>query len=586
MWGADVDADTAADAQVAGAGAFSHQQQVRQQEQVDHHHQQAHQQYFQQQYFFQQQQQQQLLWQQQMYFQQMMQNAHPHGSPMTGARCANGEGWAASHVYRSPMLANGEGGAVSQTPATQKVLVKTPSAGGAGAAETPATQQGRVVEGLVVDLACAVRLASMDKGELEATLQQSGVQMPTKTKSGKVQLITLLLTHASEPRGAPTSSAKSGASNARRSPTHSPHDNLLEPQDFESGVDNEKAAARRPNTTKLPIAALDIFALRLGENAEQEELLSTMCVSKACLVSKEWFKTFGHVRLHTKLDSSELTRQAFVRELQRPSSSEILTLRIGSRETWLCSQQRLAKMQAKQRVDLTDTGDLSTQLDWWQSGSDAAWKTFENALYASLRILGQRFDLRKLITLDLGFELRDTKLGTVPLVRIHWIMQSHLMEFSTFCPRLQHLCLPRINDSSFDALLLWKALRTFSVQKSKYWKIPPRTVVASGRIRGIQFASGGGGQGDSAEQAHANVCSFDTLECVAITNEDSFFCASDATRARLCGDMHARVEGDERYVHILFIPSPPSTRCLYFLYPGGRDNSWRTSGRLYVDGLL
>ena len=104
--------------------------------------------------------------------------------------------------------------------------------------------------------------------------------------------------------------------------------------------------------------ALRVVALRAADVPEHArsggELLTTLQVSKACLVCHGWQRIFCDPRLHASLDCEELTRQGFLRELRR-RGCVLVSLHIGSRAHWACARNHLGKLKRQKQIDLTDT---------------------------------------------------------------------------------------------------------------------------------------------------------------------------------------------------------------------------------------
>ena len=204
-----------------------------------------------------------------------------------------------------------------------------------------------------VDLALAVRVAAMDRRQLEAVCAEWGVLIPAR--ASKARLAELLFTRASEPR--PPAAAVA----------HSPLPAQLDPaasrvsdggraqgqgkvvgdgQSASGGGGAGMATSMRSaqDAASLRDAAVCIVALRLADvpaHARPEgELLTMLHASKACLVCQGWKRAFSDPRLRSSLDCTQLTRQGFLYELRRPQSAPVY-LRMGSLKDWPCFQRRL-----------------------------------------------------------------------------------------------------------------------------------------------------------------------------------------------------------------------------------------------------
>jgi len=377
---------------------------------------------------------------------------------------------------------------------------------------TPSVE-GTECQGLVVDLSLALRVATMDKYDLEALCQTRGVQLPAAiARVSKSQLITRLLSQASW------------------DPAQS-HDNVLLPA-FGSGH------CQKERLHSALHSSLEIIVQHLCHYSHYSDLLSTMCLSRACLVSRAWQKMFSLPGLHTILDCNKLTRPAFLRELTRSPNWMFLT--IGDRPDWSCSRDFRKALKRSMRshqasIDLTVAGPNN---EWWHSDSVDAWRVFEKCLFASLRAVGGQGGLRNLVAVDFSFESRSSVYG----VLFPWWMESHLIEFSSFCPRLQHLCLPTRLSNCTDVLLLWKELRTFSIGTSNYWKIPR---IGSCKLLS-QPGDAGSLRGSAAEEEQNGIC-FQTLECISLPpDEEVLFCAMNDVRKQFCGEVFNRIAQDGR----------------------------------------
>ena len=144
-----------------------------------------------------------------------------------------------------------------------------------------------------VDLALAVRIAAMDRLQLEALCAKWGVHIPAR--ASKARLAELLFTRASEPRPPATVIAQS------HPPAH---------------LDACTATSMRNAQDAVRIVALRLADVPAHARPEGE-LLTMLHVSKACLVCQEWKQAFSDPRLRSSLDCTELTGQRFLYELRR-----------------------------------------------------------------------------------------------------------------------------------------------------------------------------------------------------------------------------------------------------------------------------
>jgi hypothetical protein len=139
----------------------------------------------------------------------------------------------------------------------------------------------------VVDLAFACQVALKNKKELQGMCVARG--LITSARLGKAELITKLLTLASEPRSSP-------------------------PQQPDVGgvVSGENSIRKKIDDV------LEIFTMHMAVSMG-DWMLTTLHLSKACLVCHAWNKAFRQACLYCHLDSRGMTRQGFMRELKRPA---------------------------------------------------------------------------------------------------------------------------------------------------------------------------------------------------------------------------------------------------------------------------
>ena len=149
--------------------------------------------------------------------------------------------------------------------------------------------------GSVVDLTFACQVAIKNKQELQAMCVSRG--LTTKARWGKAELIKTLLTLASEPRSSPQSA---------------------EPL-FPAPITHPQQESHQPlDVVKQRDAVIEIFTMHMASSME-DWMLTTLHLSKACLVCHAWKKIFSQACLSCHLDSRGLTRQGFMRELKRPA---------------------------------------------------------------------------------------------------------------------------------------------------------------------------------------------------------------------------------------------------------------------------
>jgi hypothetical protein len=125
---------------------------------------------------------------------------------------------------------------------------------------------------------------------------------------GKAELITKLLTLASEPRSSPLQSVESLI------PQKESHQQL----DVGSVVSGENSSRKQIDDV---IEILDIFIMHMASSMG-DWMLTTLHLSKACLVCHAWNKAFRQACLYCHLDSRGLTRQGFYARTEAPGTGE------------------------------------------------------------------------------------------------------------------------------------------------------------------------------------------------------------------------------------------------------------------------
>ena len=395
-----------------------------------------------------------------------------------------------------------------------------------------------------VDLALAVRVAAMDRRQLEAVCAEWGVLIPAR--ASKARLAELLFTRASEPR--PPAAAVA----------HSPLPAQLDPaasrvsdggraqgqvkvvgdgQSASGGGGAGMATSMRSaqDAASLRDAAVCIVALRLADvpaHARPEgELLTMLHASKACLVCQGWKRAFSDPRLRSSLDCTQLTRQGFLYELRRPQSAPVY-LRMGSLKDWPCFQRRL--LEPVNLSELKCGGGLTSH----ELKAHQDWRQFAGELFTCL--VGSKGLLQNLLTLDLSCLFDDKQ--AVELSRLKGRLGSlfdvkQLVELSRCCPQLQHLCLPLKGKSTlasitagpganptpppwpaaFHVLLLWKDLRSYSLDRQGNWKAPAQTPTRQDEKGSV-----------------TTTCSLETLESLTGYSDDERLCETETERAARC----------------------------------------------------
>ena len=325
-----------------------------------------------------------------------------------------------------------------------------------------------------MDIEFAMQVAMANKHQLKAMCDERGLATPTR--ASKAQLMrTLLLAVASEPRGALSSCTDAHSTDRAHSlgrfAVRTSSDSSPSPS-ASCGGGRTRSCGVLSKGNRICLAALEIFSQQLASvlaSGQDDKWLSTLEISKACLVNRELNAYFGDSRVHCALDTSTLTRRGFMRELQRyhipacqqPLRQEqrLLSLRISGRSDWVCSKSR---EEARRGTVINLTRRDPDTCEWWESDSEAAWMDFENHLYTSLQRLGQQGCLRNLVTLDLANPSagRDS---------VGLLISSRLVELSRFSPHLQHLRLPEVTRHPLMAgplrwpnFLVWfRSLRSF-----------------------------------------------------------------------------------------------------------------------------
>jgi hypothetical protein len=194
-----------------------------------------------------------------------------------------------------------------------------------------------------------------NKHQLKAMCDERGLATPTR--SNKVQLMrTLLLAVESEPRGELSSCTAAHSTDRAHSlgrfAVCTSSDSSPSPS-ASCGGGRTRSCGLLSKGNRICLAALEIFSQQLASvlaSGQDDKWLSTLEISKACLVNRELNAYFGDSRVHCALDTSTLTRRGFMRELQRyhipacqqPLRQEqrLLSLRISGRSDWACSKSR------------------------------------------------------------------------------------------------------------------------------------------------------------------------------------------------------------------------------------------------------
>lgn len=162
----------------------------------------------------------------------------------------------------------------------------------------------------VVDLDTAIQVATMmDKYQLAAMCSERDLQTPSRAP--KNVLIRTLLTNIARSSGG-------GGGQGAQLDLANDLDGDMQMQGTSSA---RTQGGRDKRLAETCLAALKIFALRVADvptSEEHDKLLSTLQISKMCLVGHECNRIFSHSSLHSWLDSSTLTRQGFMREMLRP----------------------------------------------------------------------------------------------------------------------------------------------------------------------------------------------------------------------------------------------------------------------------
>jgi hypothetical protein len=158
----------------------------------------------------------------------------------------------------------------------------------------------------VVDLVFACQVALKNKKELQGMCVARG--LTTSARLGKAELITKLLTLASEPRSSPLQSVESLI------PQKASHQQL----DVGGVVSGENSSGKQIDDV---IEILEIFIMHMASSMG-DWMLTTLHLSKACLVCHAWNKAFRQAFLYCHLDSRGLTRQGIYARTEAPGKGE------------------------------------------------------------------------------------------------------------------------------------------------------------------------------------------------------------------------------------------------------------------------